>query len=37
VLPPLYARYVRRWEWLGYMAFAAMLAVYYLMVAKPRL
>ncbi|MEZ5660169.1 MAG: DUF2269 domain-containing protein [Burkholderiaceae bacterium] len=34
-LPPAYARYQRRWEWLGYPAFAAMLAVFYLMVFKP--
>jgi uncharacterized membrane protein len=36
-LPPLYWRYARLWELLGYPAFAAMLAVYYLMVAKPAL
>jgi uncharacterized membrane protein len=36
-LPPPYARYARRWETLGYPAFAAMLAVYYLMVVKPAL
>jgi uncharacterized membrane protein len=36
-LPPLYARYMRRWELLGYPAFAAMLGVFYLMVAKPAL
>lgn len=35
--PPLYWRYARRWEALGYPAFAAMLAVFYLMVAKPDL
>lgn len=34
-LPPIYAIYARRWEWLGYPAFAAMLVVFYLMVAKP--
>jgi uncharacterized membrane protein len=32
-----YWRYARWWEWLGYPAFAAMLAVFYLMVAKPTL
>ncbi|HEX2012716.1 MAG TPA: DUF2269 family protein, partial [Roseateles sp.] len=36
-LPPLYWRYARRWETLGYPAFAAMLLVFYLMVAKPAL
>lgn len=36
-LPPLYWRYARLWELLGYPAFAAMIAVYYLMVAKPAL
>lgn len=30
-----YWRYARWWEWLGYPAFIAMLAVFYLMVAKP--
>lgn len=34
-LPPRYWRYARWWEWLGYPAFVAMLAVFYLMVAKP--
>lgn len=34
-LPPLYWRYARRWEALGYPAFIAMAAVYYLMVNKP--
>ena len=34
-LPPLYWRYARWWEWLGYPAFAAMVVVFYLMVAKP--
>jgi uncharacterized membrane protein len=37
---PLSARYrrcQRAWEWLGYPAFAAMLAVFFLMVNKPRL
>ncbi len=34
-LPPLYWRYARRWELLGYPAFVAMLIVFYLMVAKP--
>lgn len=36
-LPALYWRLARRWERLGYPAFAAMLAIYYLMVAKPAL
>jgi uncharacterized membrane protein len=35
VLPDAYWRYARWWEALGYPAFAAMLAVFYLMVAKP--
>jgi uncharacterized membrane protein len=30
-------RFARWWEALGYPAFLAMLAVYYLMVAKPAL
>lgn len=34
-LPETYWRYARRWEWLGYPAFGAMLVVFYLMVAKP--
>ncbi len=34
-LPTLYWRYARRWEWLGYPAFVAMLAVFFLMVVKP--
>lgn len=34
-LPGRYQRLARVWEWLGYPAFAAMLAVFYLMVAKP--
>ena len=36
-LPPLYARYQRWWELLGYPAFAAMVVVFYLMVNKPQL
>lgn len=36
-LPPLYARYQRWWELLGYPAFAAMVVVFYLMVTKPQL
>lgn len=36
-LPELYWRYARRWEWLGYPAFIAMLGVYFLMVLKPAL
>lgn len=34
-LPSVYWRYCRWWERLGYPAFAAMLVVTYLMVAKP--
>ena len=34
-LPPRYWRYARAWEWLGYPAFCAMVAVYFLMVFKP--
>lgn len=30
-----YRLYARRWEWLGYPAFVAMLVVFWLMVAKP--
>lgn len=36
-LPPLYARYQRYWELLGYPAFVAMVVVFYLMVNKPQL
>jgi uncharacterized membrane protein len=36
-LPPSYQRRARIWERLGYPAFAAMLLIYYLMVAKPGL
>jgi uncharacterized membrane protein len=36
-LPSSYERQARAWERLGYPAFAAMLMVYYLMVAKPGL
>lgn len=36
-LPPLYWRYARWWEWLGYPAFTAMVVIYFLMVAKPTL
>lgn len=35
VVPAEYWRHARRWEALGYPAFVAMLAVFYLMVAKP--
>jgi uncharacterized membrane protein len=35
--PALYWRYARWWEGLGYPAFVAMLAIFYLMVAKPDL
>ena len=34
-LPKQYWRYAKYWEWLGYPAFVAMLAIYYLMVFKP--
>jgi len=34
-LPAQYWRFARWWEALGYPAFAAMLAVFYLMVSKP--
>lgn len=34
-LPQRYWHYVRWWEGLGYPAFAAMVVVFYLMVAKP--
>ncbi len=37
VLPPLYGRYARWWEALGYPAFVAMAVVFYLMVNKPAL
>jgi uncharacterized membrane protein len=36
-LPARYAADARRWEALGYPAFAAMVAVYWLMVNKPSL
>ncbi len=36
-LPPLYGRYARYWETLGYPAFAAMALVFFLMVNKPLL
>jgi len=36
-MPALYDRYARWWEALGYPAFVAMLAIYYLMVHKPAL
>ncbi|GAB7541184.1 DUF2269 family protein [Cupriavidus sp. 8B] len=36
-LPRRYWRCARRWEWLGYPAFASMIAVYFLMVTKPTL
>jgi uncharacterized membrane protein len=36
-LPPLYWRYARWWEALGYPAFVAMAVVFYLMVNKPSL
>ncbi|MGO9446856.1 MAG: DUF2269 family protein [Thiobacillaceae bacterium] len=34
-LPRRYWHYARVWEWLGYPAFLAMAAVFYLMVVKP--
>ncbi|MDH4449444.1 MAG: DUF2269 domain-containing protein [Rhodoferax sp.] len=34
-LPEVYGDYARRWEALGYPAFVAMLAVFYLMVNRP--
>jgi len=34
-LPALYWHYARRWELLGYPAFAAMAVIYFLMVMKP--
>jgi uncharacterized membrane protein len=34
-LPPRYWMYARYWEMLGYPAFIAMLAIYFLMVLKP--
>ena len=37
VLPPLYWRYARWWEALGYPAFVAMAVGFYLMVNKPDL
>jgi len=37
VLPAHYWHFARRWEALGYPAFIAMLATYYLMVNKPAL
>lgn len=37
VLPARYWQYARWWEGLGYPAFIAMLAVYFLMVTKPEI
>lgn len=34
-LPPTYWRYAKRWEWLGYPAFIAMILIFWLMVFKP--
>ena len=34
-VPPVYYRYARWWEYLGYPAFCAMVVVYFLMVMKP--
>ncbi|MDT9000827.1 DUF2269 domain-containing protein [Paucibacter sp. APW11] len=36
-LPPRYGVYLRCWTLLGFPAFAAMLVIYYLMLAKPAL
>ncbi|CAM3815775.1 DUF2269 family protein [Roseateles saccharophilus] len=36
-LTPSYRRWQLAWEWLGYPAFAAMMAVFFLMVNKPAL
>jgi len=36
-LPSLYWAYARCWFWLGVPAFAALMLVYWLMVAKPSL
>lgn len=36
-LPGRYWTYARRWEYLGYPAFGAMIGMYFLMVAKPQL
>jgi uncharacterized membrane protein len=33
-LPDRYYRYARRWFWLGWPAFSAVLAIFYLMIAK---
>jgi len=35
-LPPIYHAYFRRWFALGWPAFAAMIAIFWLMVAKPQ-
>ncbi|WP_425306263.1 DUF2269 family protein [Burkholderia perseverans] len=34
-MPDTHWRRARAWEWLGYPAFLAMVAVYFLMVVKP--
>jgi uncharacterized membrane protein len=34
-VPTQYWAYARRWEWLGYPAFVAMIIIYVLMVTKP--
>jgi uncharacterized membrane protein len=34
-LPPLYWRYSALWTWLGWPAFTAFIAIFYLMVVKP--
>ncbi|MFO1057803.1 MAG: DUF2269 family protein [Dongiaceae bacterium] len=36
-MPPAYHRCMRAWFWLGWPAFAAVLAIYALMVARPEL
>jgi uncharacterized membrane protein len=35
-LPPIYRTYLRRWFALGWPAFTAMIAIFWLMVAKPQ-
>ncbi|RED54277.1 DUF2269 family protein [Aestuariispira insulae] len=34
-LPEAYFRYMRRWFWLGWPAFIALITIFYLMVARP--
>jgi uncharacterized membrane protein len=35
LLPPLYHRLFRWWFWFGFPAFAAVLAIFWLMIARP--